>query len=243
MKKNIIRLALVYLISLIAVGTFWFFFHRTELQIFPLEEKTQTSVYSDIKEGGSSTARILRQDSILNFEVELHSGTEHPFAGVLLPLSKQKETFTKAKNFSGFDSVAILFRSPTPKISLILFARDPKAAQIGDIFSLRPQTLSIEASPAYKETRIALSELETPLLWFDKHKIQEDRDLYLDEISFIGIESAKGTLLGIPAEIEIKGIRFFGKNRAVDFGSLLALLIFTGAFVLGLRRFYDQNAH
>ena len=223
MKKFVWCRTSLYLACLAVLVVVYGLFHRKTLVLWP-GESVFPRIYTDVREGGSSSADFFDSDSAVAIAAVLSSGLYHPHAGIEFPLLTGVENLSLVGvDFSGMDSVAITFRASSD-IALVLFTRDPSVSRPGDVSSLRPLRMDISANRFYTEKRLPLSLLRPSELWIDLHGLEQDGNLFIDNVLQVAVETGKGALLGLPMEIEIRNLEFFGTNRVLV-GICLSILI------------------
>lgn len=241
MKKLFWRLTLSYVVSLMAVAIFYFRFQSESHVLWPNPDSLEhPRIYTDLREGGFSTAEFLEKDSVLAIQAILNSGIYHPHAGAEFRLLQGVESLSlQGVDFSNIDSVAITFRS-NADIALVFYTVDPKISKVGDVLSLRPVRLDIPATRYYTEHRLPLSRVRTNPIWFDMQGVEPDSLLYLDHVAQVAVETGKGALLGLPTEIEIQKLEFLGTNRCTRFLCLIILVLVTGIYLWGILKIYGK---
>ncbi|MCR5029288.1 MAG: hypothetical protein K6A31_08545 [Fibrobacter sp.] len=242
MKSLSLRFTLSYVLCLFAIATFFFRFHTESLVLWPQNKALgNPRIYTDFREGGFSTAEFFESDSAIAMKATLNSGLYHPHAGIEFPLTQGLEALSlEGRDFSHMDSVAITFRS-NADIALVLYTADPVASKAGDVLSLRPVRLDIPATRHYTEHREPLSKARTNKLWFDIRGVEPDSLLYLNHVVQIAVETGKGALLGLPTEIEIEKLEFFGSNERILQLSLCILIIVTGIYIWGTIKVHGKR--
>ncbi len=242
MKKSLLKLTLAYAICVILIGLFWGAFATKHIVLWPKNDSFgKARIYSDIREGGFSTAEFFESDSALAVRMVLNSGVYHPHAGVEIPLeSGLRELALEGMDFSNMDSVVLRFRASSDVV-LVLDVADPQVSRAGDPLTLRPLKMDIPATRFYSEVRLPLSLLKPSKIWFDIHGIEPDSSLYMNRVVQAAVESGKGTLLGFPTEIEILQWEFTGKNRSVIRLSIGLLILFSCLYIAGVKNRWKKN--
>lgn len=243
MKSLSLRFTLAYLLCLFAIALFFFRFHTESLVLWP-QNKTlgNPRIYTDIREGGFSTAEFFESDSAIAMRATLNSGLYHPHAGIEFPLAQGFEALSlEGRDFSHMDSVAITFRS-NADIALVLYTADPVASKVGDALSLRPVRLDIPATRHYTEHREGLSKARTNKIWFDIRGVEPDSLLHLDHVVQVAVETGRGSLLGLPTEIEIEKLEFLGTNDQILRLSLCILMVVTGIYIWGTIKVHGKGS-
>ncbi len=246
MKKAFWFRTFFYVACVVVLVAVYGLFHRKSVVLWPCE-RSVPRIETDAREGGFSTAEFFDSDSAVAMVAVLSSGLYHPHAGIGFPLVSGVESFSlSGVDLSGVDSVAITFRA-SADISLVLLTRDPAVSRPGDASSLRPLRMEISANRFYTEKRLPLSLLRPSVLWMDMHGIEPDGNLYMDNVLQVSVETGKGALLGLPTEIEIRKLEFFGTNRVlagICLGILfLVTILYIRSMVLYGKRFANpENA-
>ncbi len=230
MKKFFWRLTFSYLACVAVLVIVYGLFQRKSLVLWPGNFATPR-IYTDAREGGFSTADLFDSDSAVAIVAVLSSGLYHPYAGIEFPLLDGVNALSlSGMDFSGLDSVAITFRA-SADIALLLFTRDPSVSRPGDVSSFRPLRMEIPANRFYTEKRLPLSLLRPSELWMDMRGIEADGNLYVDNVLQVSVETGKGSLLGLPTEIEIEKLEFFGTNRVLVGICLIILVLVTILYI------------
>ena len=101
MKKLFWRLTLSYVVSLMAIAIFYFRFQSESHVLWPNPDSLEhPRIYTDLREGGFSTAEFLENDSVLTIQAILNSGIYHPMLGLNSACSKVWNRFrSKAWTF------------------------------------------------------------------------------------------------------------------------------------------------
>jgi len=243
MNRLFWRLTLCYAVCLMAITAFYLRFQSETLVLWPNPDTFEhPRIYTDLREGGFSTAEFLEKDSVLALNAILNSGIYHPYAGTEFRLFKGVESLSlKGMDFSNVDSVAISFRS-NADIALVLYTVDPTVSKTGDVLSLRPVRLDIPATRYYTEHRLPLSRARVNPIWFDLQGVEPDSLLYMDHVIQVAVETGKGALLGLPTEIEIQKLEFLGRNRITRCLCLIILVLITGIYLWGILKIYGKRS-
>ncbi|MBP5248118.1 MAG: hypothetical protein J6Z31_09725 [Fibrobacter sp.] len=243
MKKLAWRFSLSYVVCLIAIVVFYFRFQTESVVLWPHQENFEhPRIYTDLREGGFSTAEFMESDNALAINATLNSGIYHPHAGVEFRLLKGVEALSlQGLDFSNIDSVFITFRS-NADVALVFYTVDPKVSKVGDVLTLRPVRLDVPATRHYTEHRLPLSLARTSKIWFDIHGVEPDSLLYLDRVVQVAVETGKGALLGLPTEIEIQKLELLGKNRLTRCLCLVILILVTGIYLWGILKIYGKSS-
>lgn len=223
--KRLFRLSTVLYAAVVAVlAAVCFLFHTKTFSLWPGK---LPRAYTDAREGGFSTAKVSATDSAVSFEAVLHSGLYHPHAGVEFSLLDGFESFSEeGLDFSDMDSAVVEFRA-TSDVVLVFYTKDPLATRPGDVLSLRPLRLDIPATRSYSEHRVSLSGLRPSAIWFDIHGLEQDENLFLGDVFRVAVETGRGTLLGLPTELDIRKLEIFGENRVLIRTCLFILILTT----------------
>lgn len=242
MKNVPVKLCLLYIFSLSILAAVFFAFYPKKISIWPpIRGDFGPQLYSDAREGGFSQVEFLESDSAVAFRAVLNSGIYHPYAGIRFPLVSGREKLSlRGVDLSFADSVAITFRASSD-VALVVLTADPNVSKLGDPLSLRPLRMDIPATRHYTEHRLPLSNVRTVPVWFDIQGVEPDSAYYIDRAVAVAIESGKGTLLGLPTEVEILKWEFFGSNRIVKRACLFILILATGLFFWGLVHSYGKR--
>ena len=238
MKNKRVKFSVVYVVAFLLLAVFFFVFREEHICVWPKEpEYNPPRIYTDSREEGFSTAEFFESDSAVALRIVLNSGIYHPHAGVEFPMGRGMNALSlHGVDFSNMDSVIIRFRASSD-IALVLGVTDPVASHIGDPLSLRPLRLDIPATRYYTEHRLSLAKIRPNKIWFDIHGVEPDSNLYMNHVVQVAVETGRGTLLGLPSEIEISHLEFFGPNRFVIGTSLVLFILFTGLYILGMIRY------
>lgn len=230
MKRIACRWTVFYVASIAVLAAVYGTFHRKTLVLWPGASGIPR-IYTDSREGGFSSAGFLESDSIVAISAVLNSGLYHPHAGIEFPLLGGLESLSlSGVDFSDMDSVAIEFRA-NADVALVLFTRDPAVSRPSDVLSFRPLRMDVPATRFYSEKRLPLSLLRPGELWLDMHGIEHDENLYLDDVLLVSVETGRGSLLGLPTEIEIRKLEFFGTNRVLIWICLVILILVTVLYI------------
>lgn len=242
MKRIACRWTVFYVACIAVLAAVYGAFHRKTLVLWP-GDSVLPRIYTDAREGGFSTADFLESDSAIAVSAVLNSGLYHPHAGIEFPLLSGMESLSlSGVDFSGLDSVAITFRA-NADVALVLFTRDPTVSRPGDVLSFRPLRMEIPATRFYSEKRLPLSLLKPNELWLDLRGIEQDGNLYLDNVLQVSVETGRGSLLGLPTEIEIKKLEFFGTNRVLVRICLIILVLVTVFYVRSVVKYGKKVAN
>lgn len=242
MKRFSWRLTLSYVACIAVLFAIYGCFHRKSLVLWP-GASASPRIYTDAREGGFSVADFFESDSAIAISAVLNSGLYHPHAGIEFPLLSGMESLSlSGVDFSGLDSVSITFRA-NADVALILFTRDPQISRPGDVLSFRPLRMEIPATRFYSEKRLPLSLLKPSELWFDLRGIEQDGNLFLEDVLQVSIETGRGALLGLPTEIEIRKLEFFGTNRVLVRICLIILVLVTVFYVRSMVKYGKKVAN
>ena len=231
-----IKITILFATSLIVLFTVWFLFHSNRLSIYPVGELPNSIIfaYGDIADGGASTANWAQNDSSLALSLIVRSGIAYPYAGMGIDLiSDTKKMSGEFIDFSLFDSLSITLRTRHMKqVQVKLITNDPKLTRVEDPMTARYLLQVIPSERSYQEVRVPVSGFLVPEWWFERNGFTAPDQLkYLERGIKIDISSGSGTMLGIPDEIEIKSIHFFGENHFVNRIVFTMGLIFTVLFL------------
>lgn len=216
-------------------------FHRKSLVLWPGED-VFPRIYTDVREGGSSTADFFDSDSAVAIAAVLSSGLYHPHADRVPPFDRRGKPFACRRGFFGHG-----FRCHHVPRKFRHRARplypDPSVSRPGDVSSLRPLRMDISANRFYTEKRLPLSLLRPSELWIDIHGLEQDGNLYADNVLQVSVETGKGALLGLPMEIEIKKLEFFGTNRVLAGICLSILILVTILYIRSMVKYGKKFAN
>lgn len=239
MKQLKLRLTASYIVCVLAIGLAFLALHKVSLSLYPARTagKYVPVAVTDAELGGTSTATLGKDGNDLALSYTLHSGVEHPSAGIAVPLVPElRKMFREFKDFTIYDSVSVVYATGHGKAKLVLEADDPEYSSL-EPGSGRPLEVNLPSGPGYTEAHFALSSFAVPDVWFSaRHIAAPDGKLYLDRIFEVRIESAGGSLLGFPGELDLRSLHFYGENMIVRYGALALLVLVTGVYVFALRR-------
>lgn len=243
MKQMRLRLTVSYVISIMALGFAWFVFHKTALDLYPSSPNMPFAAvaYTDAMESGFSEASLKKSDDFLTLDFNLHSGSAHPYAGIAFPLVADfQKLANKFFDLSAYDSVSVVLRTARNSRAMVsILTSDPVITRLDVPGSGRILEAEIPASRSFEEVRRPLSVFVTPEWWYDQVGIKTpDNFQYLNRAFQVQISNGNGGLLGLPDQIEIKSLRFYGERDFLKWGALGIFILCTGLFVAGLRRLH-----
>lgn len=239
MKRFVWKCTFSYVAVLVVLSAVYGMFHRKVLTLWPAETKPR--IYTDAREGGFSTAEFLESSGAVGISAVLNSGLYHPHAGIEFPLRSGLESLSAGGvDFSSMDSVEITFRA-NADVVLVLYATDPAVSKPGDPLSFRPLRMDIPATRSYSRSRLPLSGLEPSALWLDMRGLEQDGNLYLENIRRVAVETGKGSLLGLPTEIEILKLEFLGTNGTLVGACLSILILATIIYIWSVAKYGKRS--
>ena len=221
-KKLAVATSLYALFAVLCVSLF-FVFKTTEIQLFP---STSYAVFelTDNVMGGFSTCKLERNDTQISANVNIRSGMAYPYAGIGFNLTAKDNRPSNYFDFSKYDSMTVLVQTGRMRnVGIRILTNDPIYSKDNLYPTLRPLSKSL---PVVKGgVSIDLTDLNVQENWLGAiGKDKDDGLRYFSRGMFLEIFNGEGTMLGIPDEISLTGIRLWGTNR--NFISVM-LAIFT----------------
>lgn len=220
MNKRLI-LGIVFLAAFLAAWCFVFFQKKdVSLEMFP--GVFEIVSLNDQDAGGFSTSEISRTDTSAVATVNVRSGRAFPYAGLAFNLRSVDNRPVEFLNLSWFDSVEVKVASKRMKsIALRLLTNDPVYTRKDDSKNFRVLVKNIASAPylggtkeRYATTRFALNDFKVPEWWLSAQGLEEDDGLtYFHRAVMFEVVNGDGVLRGIPDELEVRSIRFWGVNH------------------------------
>lgn len=229
-----------FLALLVAWGFFYSRSGGVAVELFP-QRTFELFPLSDSAVGGFSTSEVQVTDTLLTATVNIHSGKAFTYAGVGFNLRSKDRRPLNFFDLAKYDSMEVHVASKRMNsMNLRILTDDPVYTKNGEYSTLRVLEKSIP-SAAYLQmggskerfavSKFALGQFRVPEWWLSAQGLEEDDGhTYLDRAVFFEIVSGGSTLRGIPDEMEIRYVRFWGEN-ARQKEILFAVL---GAILLGL---------
>ncbi|MCQ2125025.1 MAG: hypothetical protein MJZ25_12665 [Fibrobacter sp.] len=192
----------------------FFSFHSNELTIFP-SNVYEVYALTDRDLGGFSVCDLKQTDSVITADVNIHSGMAYPYAGIGFNLmSVNKRPSADFFDFSRFDSIEVLVETGRMRnVTTRMLNNDPVYSKDNLYASYRP----LQKSTAVGKGVVALSlqDLNVPDRWFADRGLDKDDGMkYLQRGVMLEVSSGEGTMLGIPDEIKLRGVRLWGENHS-----------------------------
>ncbi len=178
-----------------------------------------TSVYelfgqTDNEMGGFSTCQIKKTDSSIVAEVNIHSGMAYPYAGIGFNLmSVNNRPAVDFFDFSNFDSVEIAVETGRMRnITVRILTDDPVYSKGGVYGSYRPIQKSLPVVDG--RLKFSIHDLKVPDRWFAARGLEEDDgQKHFQRGVIFEVLNGEGTMLGIPDEITLKGVKLWGEKQ------------------------------
>ncbi|MCF0221504.1 MAG: hypothetical protein HUK19_04340 [Fibrobacter sp.] len=199
-------------------------FRGNEQVLFP-DCAYEVYALTDGEVGGFSTSELARGDSEITAAVNVRSGMAYPYAGIGFNLmSVGNRPATGFFDFSRFDSVEVIAETGRMRnVSVRILTHDPVYSKDNVYGSYRPLQKSFAVSNG--GVKMSLHELNVPDRWFAALGLEENDGLkYYGRGVILEVFNGEGTLLGIPDEIKLQGIRLWGEKHAFV-STMYALLV------------------
>lgn len=206
-------------------------FPNCAYEIYPLTDKEM---------GGYSVSELARSDSEITATINIRSGMAYPYAGVGFNLmSVNNRPAAGFFDFSRFDSMEVVVETGRMRnVSVRIMANDPVYSKENAYTTYRPLQKSFAATKG--GTKLSVYELQVPDRWFASLGLEENDGLkYLNRGVILEVFNGEGTMLGIPDEIKLQGVRLWGVDHTFVkmMYALLAILILVWiASVVYIRR-------
>lgn len=203
---------------LVILASLWiaafFSFRSNELTIFP-SDVYEVYALTDRDMGGYSVCELTQTDSVITADVNVRSGMAYPYAGIGFNLmSVNKRPSADFFDFSRFDSIEVLVETGRMRnVTTRMLNNDPVYSKDNLYASYRP----LQKSTAVGKGVVALSlqDLNVPDRWFADRGLDKDDGMkYLQRGVMLEVSSGEGTMLGIPDEIKLRGVRLWGENHS-----------------------------
>lgn len=203
---------------LVILASLWiaafFSFRSNELTIFP-SDVYEVYALTDRDMGGYSVCELTQTDSVITADVNVRSGMAYPYAGIGFNLmSVNKRPSAEFFDFSRFDSIEVLVETGRMRnVTTRMLNNDPVYSKDNLYASYRP----LQKSTAVGKGVVALSlqDLNVPDRWFADRGLDKDDGMkYLQRGVMLEVSSGEGTMLGIPDEIKLRGVRLWGENHS-----------------------------
>lgn len=203
-------------------------FRANELTISPT---TTYEIYAltDRDVGGFSDCELVRADSVITANVNIHSGMAYPYAGVGFNLmSVDHRPSADFFDFSRFDSIEVLVETGRMRnVSVRVLNNDPIYSKDNEYASYRPLQRSTAVGKGV--VSLSLQDLNVPDRWFAIRGLDKDDGMkYLQRGVMLEVFNGEGTMLGIPDEIKLFSVRLWGVNR----GFVMTMYVVLGLMVL-----------
>lgn len=175
-------------------------------EIYPLTDKEM---------GGYSTSELTRSDSEITASVNIHSGMAYPYAGLGFNLmSVNNRPATDFFAFDKFDSMEVVVETERMRnVGVRIMTNDPVYSRDNVYSSYRPLQKSFAVAKG--GIKLSIYDLNVPDRWFASLGLEENDGLrYLSRGVVLEVFNGEGTMLGIPDEIKLQGVRLWGENHS-----------------------------
>lgn len=214
-------------------------FRENELTLFP---SSTYEIYplTDNDMGGFSTSELTVGDSVISAAVNIRSGMAYPYAGIgFYLMSVNNRPSANFFDFSKFDSMEVSVETERMrKVSVRVLNNDPVYSKDNMYVSYRPVQKSFAVG--YGVIALSMQDLSVPDRWFAVHGLDKDDGMkYFQRGVMLEVTNGEGTMLGIPDEIRLKGVRLWGENHGfvkVMYALLACLVLLWIISVIYLRR-------
>lgn len=203
---------------LVILASLWiaafFSFRSNELTIFP-SDVYEVYALTDRDMGGYSVCELTQTDSVITADVNVRSGMAYPYAGIGFNLmSVNKRPSAEFFDFSRFDSIEVLVETGRMRnVSIRMMNNDPVYSKDNLYASYRPLLRSTAVGKGV--VALSLQDLSVPDRWFVARGLDQDDGMkYLQRGVMLEVSSGEGTMLGIPDEIKLRGVRLWGVNHS-----------------------------
>lgn len=191
----------------------FFSFRSNELTVFP-SNVYEVYALTDHEMGGYSVSELAQTDSVITANVNVRSGMAYPYAGIGFNLmSVNKRPSAEFFDFSRFDSIEVLVETGRMRnVSIRVMNNDPVYSKENVYASYRPLQKSTAVGKGV--ISLALQDLNVPDRWFAARGLDKDDGMkYFQRGALLEISNGEGTMLGIPDEIKLRGVRMWGENH------------------------------
>lgn len=244
MKNNAMKMAAVTVAMLLlaaAWGALFCKFRATEYVMFP-SGTFEVYALTDRDMGGFSTSELSQGDSGITAKVNIRSGMAYPYAGIGFNLmSVNKRPATGFFDFSQYDSVEVNVETGRMRnVTLRILDNDPMYSKENVYATYRPLQKSMPVGEG--GFKMALFDLKVPDRWLAAQGLEKDDGLkYFQRGVLVEIANGEGTMLGIPDEILLKGVRLWGVNRGFV-SAMYAVAIVLALLWIGLLIYLYRNS-
>lgn len=237
MKKIAVSTSL-FVLLLILWAVLFSAFRENEQTIFP-DCVYEIYPLTDKEMGGYSASELTRSDSVITASVNIRSGMAYPYAGIGFNLMSANNRPAGFFDFTRFDSMEVLVETGRMRnVSVRIMANDPVYSKDNVYPSYRPLQKSFAATKG--GTKLSVYELQVPDRWFASLGLEENDGLkYLNRGVILEVFNGEGTMLGIPDEIKLQGVRLWGVDHTfvkVMYALLAILILVWIASVVYIRR-------
>jgi len=211
-----------FAVLLIVWGVFFFRCENASLELFP-ERTFDVFPLNDSIVGGFSTSQVQMTDTLLTATVNIRSGRAFTYAGVGFKLNTAGRRPGGFLDLTRFDSVEVRVASKRMNsMKLRVLTDDPVYSRNGDYTTLRVLEREIPSAPymlmggskeRFAVSRFSLSEFRVAEWWLSAQGLDRDDGLtHLNRAAFFEVASGGSTLRGIPDEMEVRYVRFWGDS-------------------------------
>lgn len=214
MRKILIATSLFFVLE--ALCAFLLTSFRSNEQILFPGDVYEVYALTDKDVGGFSVSELTKTDSEIKASVNIRSGMSYPYAGIGFNLmSENKRPAAGFFDFSRFDSIEVAVETGRMRnVAVRVLTNDPVYSKENVYASYRPLQKSV---PVGKDgVKMSIHELEVPDRWFAALGMDENDGLkYFQRGLLLEISNGEKTMLGIPDEIKLKGVRLWGENHGL----------------------------
>ena len=246
-NRNRAKIFSFFVVAFAFWGLSFALFKENVLRIFPA---CSFEIYTvtDYESQGYSTSELSVTDSLISAKVNIRSGKAFPFAGFGINLMSHNGRPSGYMDMSRFDSLEVVVStSRMNSVGLRLLTDDPQYSQKGVYMSYRPLETQVPAGRTFGSVKAAISDFKTAEWWLAGQGLEEDDGLtYLYRTVLLEVFNGRGTLRGIPDEIQVKAVRLWGENhdfkKGMFFGLGFLVLLFVCFVYRAFRKPEDRDA-
>jgi hypothetical protein len=145
-------------------------------------------------------------------------------------------------DLSRFDSLEVEVSTVRMNsIGLRILTDDPQYSQKGLYMSYRPLETQAPVGRSFGSAKVAIADFKTAEWWLAGMGLEKDDGLtYLYRAIFLEVYNGRGTLRGIPDDIQVKSLRLWGENRDFKKGMFFGLGLLAILFVCFVYRAFRK---
>ena len=240
-NRNKILGLIFFAVAFALWGLFFTQFKSNSLELFP-SRIFEIYTLTDHEAMGFSTSEVTVSDSLVDAVVNIRSGKAFPCAGFGFNLMSQDGRPAGYMDLSRFDSLEVEVSTVRMNtIGLRILTDDPQYSQKGLYMSYRPLETQAPADRSFGVAKVAIADFKTAEWWLAGMGLEKDDDLtYLYRAILLEVYNGRGTLRGIPDDIQVKSLRLWGENRDFKKGMFFGLGLLAILFVCFVYRVFRK---